>query len=148
MLMDFLQFFFSYFGRVNRAKFWIGVAVVYAMFALAMVVLLGVSDERVSIAAALWMILWVVSLCAIAVKRLRDLGHSGLWVLVFCVVLTASSTVRFWLVLNDSDSTELYSTLRMVESIAVLVALIWLGSAKGIAAAMNREDEKLRDVFN
>jgi uncharacterized membrane protein YhaH (DUF805 family) len=144
--MDLLRLFFSYFGRVNRAKFWIGVGTVYANLALATVSAVAV-DGWVSTAAALWLILWVVSLNAIVVKRLHDIGHSGLWVLVFWVVLTATGAVRFWLVLN-ATSTVLYPILQMAESIAIFVALIWLGSAKGIAGSMNREDEKLRDVFN
>ena len=66
----------------------------------------------------LWLLLWIVALFAVATKRLHDLDIAGWWLLGFTIV--------YALLIGYRD--------RMVDQIATValaVAMIWLGSAKG-----------------
>jgi len=74
-------------------------------------------------ALGLWVLLWTVSWLAVATKRLHDLDISGWWVLGF----------MFLLFLGTSGLAASFSRLptKDIEKIALGVAIIWLGSAKG-----------------
>jgi uncharacterized membrane protein YhaH (DUF805 family) len=90
-----LRFCFSYFGRTNRAKYWIGIGIVFAMIALGMWLSQLAKQTIMPMSLTLldhvllgWMIAWALSMFAIAVRRLRDMGLSGWLVLAVPIVGT------------------------------------------------------------
>jgi uncharacterized membrane protein YhaH (DUF805 family) len=85
--MDLVRLCFSFYGRVNRAKYWIGFGIAYGMMVLAMTLWFAVPEnDQVATGVGLWIIVWNVSLFALATKRLHDLGISGWWLLGFLIV--------------------------------------------------------------
>jgi uncharacterized membrane protein YhaH (DUF805 family) len=78
---------FDYRGRINRAKFWLAVAIWIVFFLLA----IGIgsttgSRDAVFIAAPLAFIPILVSIIAVGIKRLHDRDKSPWWLAVFLVV--------------------------------------------------------------
>jgi uncharacterized membrane protein YhaH (DUF805 family) len=67
--------FFGFNGRINRAKYWLGVL----MFFLLIVAALYISIDLVSAAVLVLPACWIH--CAVAVKRLHDHDKSGWWVI-------------------------------------------------------------------
>ena len=86
--MDLLRLCFSFFGRLNRAKYWIGVGIAFVMMWLGTLVFFSIEPEGVYWGAALglWVLLWIVALLAVVEKRLQDLDVSGWWLLGFMIV--------------------------------------------------------------
>jgi uncharacterized membrane protein YhaH (DUF805 family) len=92
--MPWQQLFFSFGGRINRARYWLAV-LIYVVFGAVVagigVALTGTIEPReispvwLIPAAALYIVL-VVSGLAVAVKRLHDRDKSGWWVLLFYLV--------------------------------------------------------------
>ncbi len=77
--MKILRLFFSFYGRTNRSMYWVGMGVVYAMFALNMVVWSSFPSETENLVAGLLAMPLLVSLFALVAKRLHDLGFSAWW---------------------------------------------------------------------
>lgn len=70
---------FAFEGRINRAKFWLGIAIIY-------VVLLGLAALGVALdSSGFWVVYYIVAIAviwpalAIYVKRWHDRGKSGWW---------------------------------------------------------------------
>jgi uncharacterized membrane protein YhaH (DUF805 family) len=119
--MNVLQLLFSFYGRINRAKYWTGWAIVYAVFGLSMVAWSTLPENReLSFALGLVMLTGVFSLLTICAKRLHDLDITGWWVPVFFVILGFISAVREPMVTS-------------LTSVVLFCAVVWLGSAKGDA---------------
>ena len=76
------RYFFSYFGRTNRAKYWLGLAIVYGWYALlGFAWSMGKSDRGVWDGTfGLLMIVGLISMFSLFVKRIHDLDISGAWV--------------------------------------------------------------------
>jgi uncharacterized membrane protein YhaH (DUF805 family) len=121
-LMWVARYFFSYFGRTNRAKYWLGLAIVYGWYALlGFAWSMGKSDRGVWDGTfGLLMIVGLISMFSLFVKRIHDLDISGAWVggafLLFGVISISRSE---------------YATT--ATSLAYAAGMIWLGSAKGTA---------------
>ena len=94
--MDWRTLLFSFHGRLNRAKYWLGFlvgAVISAVCVVTLAVLLnglrmGIYGESGGIMAvvALMVIVLIVIFCsslALAFKRLHDRNKSGVWLLLF-----------------------------------------------------------------
>jgi uncharacterized membrane protein YhaH (DUF805 family) len=78
-----LRFLFSFYGRIGRSMYWLGMGVVQAMFAVTMLVWSNLQpSDVVSFVTGLWMFLWLASWFAIISKRLHDLSISGWWLAV------------------------------------------------------------------
>ena len=77
--MKILRLFFSFYGRTNRSTYWVGMGVVYGMFALAMLAWSNFKFETASAIAGAWMLFWLIPLYALPSKRLHDLGFSAWW---------------------------------------------------------------------
>jgi len=87
VVMNILRLFFSFYGRISRAKYWTGWAVSYAVIAAAMASWAFLpSSDAVSGAVGLICLTCVFTLIPIAVKRLHDLDITGWWVAVFVTV--------------------------------------------------------------
>lgn len=80
--IDWGHLLFSFDGRINRARFWLGVAVVYVAVWLLAILAVAMSSSF------MWMVLGIVSIAtiwpmlAIQIKRWHDRGKSGWWVLI------------------------------------------------------------------
>jgi uncharacterized membrane protein YhaH (DUF805 family) len=117
--MNILRLFFSFYGRINRAKYWTGWAVSYAVIGAAMAVwALMPSSEALSFAIGLICLTCVFTLIPIVVKRLHDLDITGWWVAVFVVVYGFAMAPR------DPAVTSL-------GSLVLFIAVVWVGSKKG-----------------
>jgi len=81
----------------------------------------GIANEAVAI-IGLWMLLWFVSMLALATKRLHDLDYSGLLLLAFFVVLVA---MTLFMPVQD----------RQFESVLPGIGLLWLGIKRGVKGA-------------
>jgi uncharacterized membrane protein YhaH (DUF805 family) len=89
--MDWKALLFTFGGRLNRGKYWLGVlivALVYVAAALVFWILYSILGETVgaviggiAAAAAFVAVLWAG--IAIAIKRLHDREKSGWWLLLF-----------------------------------------------------------------
>jgi uncharacterized membrane protein YhaH (DUF805 family) len=118
--MNLLRLLFSFFGRTNRAKYWLGVGIVYAIFGIATFLWLTFAQEAKEWSAVFGcvMLTGVASLSSIYVKRLHDLDVSGWWVVGGSLALGALTSSRETVVSN-------------VVSFLLCIAMIWAGSAKG-----------------
>jgi len=127
--MNLVRLCFSFLGRINRANYWIGIGIAFGMMwlTLPVVFLLEPEGGYWNRAIGLWVLLWGVSLLAVMQKRLHDLDISGWWLLGFIFLLflgTSGFGAGFPYSLGPS-------ALKGIGNIAVLVGIIWLGSAKG-----------------
>ena len=115
--MELVRFFFSFSGQVNRAKYWIGVGIVFAVSLLALLFwsALPIMDVQV---ALVWLVICGVAFLALAAKRLHDLGKSGWGVLGFAIL---------WVLIWASGF-----DLGSLAAVAFGVGIIWLGSAQGV----------------
>lgn len=86
--MDFKHLFFSFDGRINRAKFWLGILIMAVTYlaALFVVAVLGRAAGAPIVSYVLTGIVVIAALWAnlgLYIKRLHDRGRSGWWLLVF-----------------------------------------------------------------
>lgn len=118
--MDLVRLCFSFFGRVNRAKYWIGAGIAFGMMWLGTLVFFSIEPEGVywDTALGLWVSLWIVALLAVVEKRLHDLDISGWWLLGFMIVYGFLVVPR-------------HQMLNTIGNLALAFAIIWLGSTKG-----------------
>ncbi len=85
--IDWKDLLLSFDGRINRAKFWIGIAAIWAVLWLIAIVA-GMANSSI-----LWTIFVVLSLVviwpslALSIKRWHDRGKSGWWILIGFVPL-------------------------------------------------------------
>ena len=92
--IDWMHLFFQFDGRINRAKWWLGVVglwvaqgIIFAIF--------GRSDAGFTIAGLIYLLLlW--PLLAIYVKRFHDRDKSGWWVLIGLIPIIGF----FWLLIE------------------------------------------------
>jgi len=114
-----LRYCFDFSGRFNRTNFWIGYGFTVLMM-MPLTALYATLPDNTAAAAVLglWIILWSVSILAVATKRLHDLDHSGLALLAFFAVLIALSFV-----VRQQD--------RQYESLILGIGIIFLGSIRG-----------------
>lgn len=80
--IDWGYLLFRFDGRINRAKYWLGIAGIYVGTWLLMILALAVNS------AAIWFVVSLVLLgtiwpaLAVSIKRWHDRGKSGWWVLI------------------------------------------------------------------
>jgi uncharacterized membrane protein YhaH (DUF805 family) len=81
--MDLVNIFITFTGRINRAKFWIGVLVLAAIdVVLSAVVLFGGGGKVQNGIITVATVLVVISSFGIAIKRLHDRNKSGWYALL------------------------------------------------------------------
>ena len=115
--MELVRFFFSFSGQVNRAKYWIGVGIVFAVSLLALLFWSALPIMGVQV-ALVWLVICGVAFLALAAKRLHDLGKSGWGVLGFAIL---------WVLIWASGF-----DLGSLAAVAFGIGIIWLGSAQGV----------------
>jgi uncharacterized membrane protein YhaH (DUF805 family) len=139
---------FSFYGRINRAKYWAGALMWLVFFLILMSVIIGffVSDimalttteEVIAYALgrglAVFLIVSIVSIIAmvsglaLGVKRLHDRDKSGWWIVLFYVVPE---------VLNGATQTTDSGAVLAVGTLAMIGLVIWgfieLGCLRGTA---------------
>ena len=92
--MRFLRYCFSFSGRFNRTNFWAGYCLAFLMTMIPVAFIAsGIPNEAAAI-IGLWILLWFVSILALATKRLHDLDYSGLLLLAFFALLVAMTLVH------------------------------------------------------
>jgi uncharacterized membrane protein YhaH (DUF805 family) len=76
---------FNFDGRINRAKFWIGIVILWAANAILVAIASAANSSGV------WALYGLVSLVliwpslAVSIKRWHDRGKSGWWVLIVLI---------------------------------------------------------------
>ena len=81
--IDWGSYLTSFEGRLNRAKFWLGVAIIYIVEIIALTLF-----DTTIFAIVLVVLLW--PWLAISIKRWHDRGKSGWWMLIVFVPLIGS----------------------------------------------------------
>jgi uncharacterized membrane protein YhaH (DUF805 family) len=80
--IDWAWLFFSFEGRINRAKFWLGIVVLWAIvWVLAIIAAAANSGFLWGLVAILGVVIIWPSL-ALSIKRWHDRNKSGWWVLI------------------------------------------------------------------
>jgi len=88
--IDWKDLLLSFDGRINRAKYWIGIAAIWVVLWLIAIVA-GMANSSI-----LWTIFGLLTLLviwpslALSIKRWHDRGKSGWWVLIALVPLIGS----------------------------------------------------------
>jgi uncharacterized membrane protein YhaH (DUF805 family) len=84
--MDFKYLFFSFEGRINRAKFWLAslmMAAIYMVTNFMIMFAIGLDQPLTTALALVTMIAGIWPIFALYVKRLHDRDKSAWWLLVF-----------------------------------------------------------------
>ena len=85
--IDWAWLFFSFEGRINRGKFWLGIVILWA-FVWVLAIIAGATNS----AFLLWLVVILSILIiwpslALSIKRWHDRNKSGWWVLIGLVPL-------------------------------------------------------------
>lgn len=120
--MGVLRLLFSFFGRINRAKYWIGLGLIYLWWGAIMATWYALlrHDDFGNGTAGLAMIIGCVSFFSVIAKRLHDLDLTGWWIVVGNVVLLGLAAMT-----KDE-------TFSSIASLLLFVTVVVLGSVKGI----------------
>ncbi len=81
--MDLTRLLFSFKGRINRAKYWLVIVVISAIFVAFVLIAAAAQSWALGVLAGLLFIPTLASSLAITVKRLHDREKSAWWLLVF-----------------------------------------------------------------
>lgn len=91
--MDYQTLLFSFSGRINRAKYWLGVGLLIAYWIVVAIVLSILYYALGSIGYILAMVLGLAAIVGgmwaglgIGIKRLHDRDKSGWWLVLFWIV--------------------------------------------------------------
>jgi uncharacterized membrane protein YhaH (DUF805 family) len=87
--IDWKHLLFEFDGRINRAKFWAGIAATWALSIIVWILLgiaIGINSSAAWVVIGLVVIVAYVALIwmglAVSIKRWHDRGKSGWWVLI------------------------------------------------------------------
>jgi uncharacterized membrane protein YhaH (DUF805 family) len=84
--IDFTYLLFKFDGRINRAKFWLGMVILWAANAVLGTIILSGRDSSILFALAIvasFVLIWPS--LAVSIKRWHDRDKSGWWVLIVLV---------------------------------------------------------------
>lgn len=94
--LDWGWYLFGFEGRINRGKFWLGWAVLYAFFIIAWAIAAAIGSAFVWTLVAILSLVAIWPGLAIQIKRWHDRGKSGWWVLIGLIPI-----IGFWWVLIE-----------------------------------------------
>jgi uncharacterized membrane protein YhaH (DUF805 family) len=132
--MYFLRLFFSFVGRINRAKFWLGFVLIEAVTIatlFASITFIPKSDNSPTILATAPLFA-LVCLFALTAKRLHDLDMSAWW--------TATGAAAVGIFSTPHSSTE------GIGGLLAAALIIWLGSIKGTQGTNRFGPDPLADT--
>jgi uncharacterized membrane protein YhaH (DUF805 family) len=130
--MNLVNLFIGFYGRINRAKFWI-VALCCVIFFLAVIgVTVAVSSSMNAVFSAALIAYIPITYVGVVngIKRLHDRNKSGWWILLFYGAPTVLSLLASLL----DSSTETSVGLLLLQLISLIIsiwALVELGCLKG-----------------
>src|SRR5216684_1780898 len=126
--MELAQIWFSFKGRINRAKYWLVLLVGSAIFATILLGAIAAQSWALGILAGLLFIPFFVSSLAVAVKRLHDREKSAWWLLVFYLLPA--------LLYGIANVTEYEGLVFSLAALGIsLWALVELGCLRGASGA-------------
>lgn len=130
--MNYARLWFSFRGRLNRAKYWtitvINLAVLFALFFIAYTTL---SVTAFTVAGIAFIPIFVSGL-AIAVRRLHDRDKSAWWLLLFYLLPVVLHAVRDELLkFQETTAYLLGFACAVLSAIISIWALIELGFLRG-----------------
>jgi uncharacterized membrane protein YhaH (DUF805 family) len=85
--IDWGEFLFKFDGRINRAKFWIGVAIMYVVPWVLLIIAAAINSSFVWILVSLIVLVMIWPGLAISIKRWHDRDKSGWWILIGLIPL-------------------------------------------------------------
>jgi uncharacterized membrane protein YhaH (DUF805 family) len=95
--IDWKDLLFGFDGRINRAKYWAGTVVVWAIYTIWMILMFVAiamsSTALVAIVSLLGFAVIVITVwagLAVSIKRWHDRGKSGWWILIVFVPIIGS----------------------------------------------------------
>lgn len=87
--IDWQHLLLQFDGRINRAKYWLGVVILWVLSIIAYVLVSALDSVGAILAFLVWIaIIWPA--LAIQIKRWHDRGKSGWWILIVFVPLIGS----------------------------------------------------------
>jgi len=84
--IDFKHLLFMFDGRINRAKFWLGVVILWVAYAVLGIIITTGRDSSILFALAIvayFVLIWPN--LAVSIKRWHDRDKSGWWVLIVLI---------------------------------------------------------------
>ena len=135
--MNVAQLFFGFSGRINRAKYWLGI-LVYVIIALIMASL-GYAADQTTPFQLLSLIINIgvfISGLALGIKRLHDRDKSGWWLLLFYMLPSAlfglGALIFLYGVGSEAAGGLIIGVILYVLGLAALVwAIVELGFLRG-----------------
>jgi uncharacterized membrane protein YhaH (DUF805 family) len=134
--MSFTQLLFSFSGRINRAKWWLAVLVLFLLQIVIMGLTMVVPSEGfITVLNWAYFILSLWISLAAGTKRLHDLNRTGAWLVLFMgapFVLLIVSFVAAGLSIDSttfSGETLDFSQLMRLGGFALIIFAIWLALA-------------------
>lgn len=85
--IDWADLLFKFDGRINRGKFWLGVAILYVVPWLLFLIAGAVNSSFLWVLVSLLMIVLIWPGLAISIKRWHDRDKSGWWILIGLIPL-------------------------------------------------------------
>ncbi len=80
--IDWGEFLFKFDGRINRGKFWLGVAILYVVPWVLFLIAAMVNSSFLWVLVSLVVLVLIWPGLAISIKRWHDRDKSGWWVLI------------------------------------------------------------------
>jgi uncharacterized membrane protein YhaH (DUF805 family) len=136
--MDVGSLFMSFSGRINRAKFWLGVViltVINFVISFAVALLMGNSTVGTIITGIIGILIFIASL-AVGAKRCHDRAKSGWLLLLFYVVpgilMVIAAVMGLYGAVGGSTSSGLVAAVLGIAAFAICIwAFVELGCLRG-----------------
>ena len=93
--IDWMHLFFQFDGRINRAKWWLGIVILWVVEGVVFAIFRPGGDANYGIYSILWLVFLWPSL-AISIKRFHDRDKSGWWVLIALIPIIGF----FWILIE------------------------------------------------